>query len=549
MKRLYTYFSFVCLLLGVLACNDDKEIIQVNGFQNGETPTLNTSQTAVTLNAETPAVAALTLTWGDFNLSLNNDAYGMPNEMIDKYIELDTQSSFATAESTLSFENNKSYTHSELNNLAKKIGMEAWISSTLYARIKYVLGNNLEPQYSNVVTIDVTPYGIRMNTLDILNSSQEIVTGHLYSPAEDGIYAGFVGASGWMNAYFRENDGTMWGNDGIIGTAFKLSNDESTLWNIWYPGVAGSYLTTVNTLTQQWSATLLSNLTVMVEGKEVEMIFSVPRNAWTGSFTATGATSITSAKANTKAYNMETGTDDDAAISGTLELNFAVSVPKAGNFILTLNMGDENVVAIVEEGEIEESNYFEYLDMINPDNWDDVKCKLYSPEEDYIYQGFYYATGWENFKFATEDRETIYGSVANSLYELDSTGAAWNIWMDTENSAFYLYTANLANNTWSATEITSMAVSGDFNSWSIETDLMTYDVAAKVWKAILNITYIEWGMQIIINGDWDMMLTLKSNGVLQFGKGNNIVPSETGVYELIINTWDMGNITYSLTKQ
>ena len=549
MKRLYSIISFCCILLGLLSCNDDKEMIIVSGFHDGDTPALNASSTSVTLNSETPGVSALSLTWGEYSLSINNSGYDMPDEMIDKYIELSANSNFEECESSLCLTNSRTYTHIELNNLSNKMGMQPWETQDLYIRIKYVLGNNIEPQYSNVVTVGLTPYGIRLNTLDILSKDQESVTGYLYSPAENGIYTGFVGASGWMNAYFRENDGTMWGNDGIVGTEFKLSKDEATHWNIWYPGVAGSYLTTVDTHTEQWSATLLTNLTITVDGNPVEMKFSVPRNTWTGSFSVNGATTINGGKADTKAYTLETGTSDDAAIAGTLDLDFYASVPKAGNFIITLNMGEENIVATVEEGEIEESNYQFYLDMINPDNWDDVKCKLYSFEEDYIYKGFYFASAWENFKFATEDRETIYGSVPESLYELDPTGAAWNIWMDTEQSAFYMFTANLADNTWTPLEITSIAVSGDFNDWSITTDLMSYDAEGKIWTAILDINYIEWGMNIILNEDWDMKLTQKSNGVLQLGPGNNIVPAETGTYFFSINFWDMNNITYTLIKQ
>ena len=548
MNRFF-YISLLIIVLGMISCNDDKETLTVSGFGNSDTPALTPSQTSITLNAETPAVSALTLTWGDYDLSLNSDAYDLPDGMIEKYIELATDQSFETAESSLNQSNTRSYTHVELNNLAKKLGMEAWETASLYIRIKYVLGKNITPQYSNVVALSITPYGIRMNTLDLLSTDKERVTANLYSPTENGIYQGYIGASGWMNAYFRENDGTTWGNDGIVGTAFKLSNDESTHWNIWYPGAAGCYWTTVDTHSQQWSATLLTNLSIIIDGNPVELKFSVPRNSWTGSFKTTGATTITSAKAETKAYTMNTGTDDDAAISGTMELNFTTSAPKAGSYIITLEMGGEEVIAILEEGEIEENNYQNYLDMINPDNWDDILCKLYSPEEDYIYQGFCYAAGWQNFKFATEDRETIYGSVPESLYELDPTGAAWNIWMDTENSGFYLYTANLANNTWSALEITSMAVSGDFNGWSIASDLMTYDLELKVWKVILDVTYIEWGMNIVINEDWDMMLTKKNNGVLQYGKGSNIVTDETGTYLLTINMWDMNNLTYNLDKQ
>ena len=549
MKRLYNYIPFFLFLLGMISCNDDKEMLTVSGFQNGDAATLVASQSAITLSGETPTVSALTLTWGDYDLSLSSDAYQLPDGMIDKYIELATQSSFEGAESSLSTVNTRSYTHVELNNLTKKLGMEAWKDAPLYIRIKYVLGNNIAPQYSNVASVSITPYGIRMNSMDVLSADQERVTANLYSPTENGIYQGFIGASGWMNAYFRENDGTTWGNDGIVGTPFKLSNDVATHWNIWYPGVAGCYLTTVDTHTQQWSATLLTNLVVTVEGEQIEMKYSVPRNTWTGSFQTKGAASLTTGKAETKSYSIATDTNDDNAVAGLLDVAFSASVSKAGSYILTLEMGGEEVVATLEEGEIEESNYQNYLDMVNPDNWDDVKCRLYSPEENYIYQGFYYATGWENFKFATEDRETIYGSIAESLYQLDSTGSAWNIWMDTSDNGFYLYTANLSDGIWSYQEITSRAVSGDFNGWSITSDLMEYDVEQKVWKATLDISYIEWGMNIVINEDWEMMLTKKNDGVLHYGKGNNIVPTETGLYLLTINMWDMNNITYTLEKQ
>ena len=205
----------------MLSCNDDKEIITVTGFQDGASSELVASQTNIELNAETAGVAALTLSWGSYNLDISDDAYKLPDEMINNYLELSADASFNSAESTLILGNNRSYTHVELNNLTKKMGFEPWKASPLYVRIKYVLGNNLAPQYSNVLTVNVTPYGIRMNSMDMLGADQETVIGQLFSPAEDGVYQGFIGASGWMNAYFKENDGTMWGNDGVVGTAFK----------------------------------------------------------------------------------------------------------------------------------------------------------------------------------------------------------------------------------------------------------------------------------------------------------------------------------------
>ena len=39
-----------------------------------------------------------------------------------------------------------------------RLGLEGGVKATVYVRVKSSLGANIEPKYSNVLTISVTPY-------------------------------------------------------------------------------------------------------------------------------------------------------------------------------------------------------------------------------------------------------------------------------------------------------------------------------------------------------------------------------------------------------
>jgi hypothetical protein len=341
-----------------------------------------------------------------------------------------------------------------------------------------------------------------------------------------------------MNFYLQERDNTIWGS--LPGSAFKLSKDEVTFYNCWFPGDAGSYYVTADTNAEEWSAEYLSILTLTsASGADTEMKFKQSTNSWSANVTTTGAETF-SAKATTKKYSIES----EGGLDGTpIDFGQILSISEAGNWIVTINMSGESPTATYEVDETPVATYDPYLEMINIDDWSDVKCRLFSSATDGTYMGFYYAGGWENFKFATVGRETIYGSKANSLYELDTTNEAWNIYMETEAETFNLYSVNLPENSWSYKTISSLTVFGDHNLKSV----LTYDKGTKVWTAELDIQEVGWGMQILIDEDWDNHFKSKGDGVLGYLEGNNIVPPGPGKYLLTVNLYDMGNLTYTFT--
>ena len=60
----------------------------------------------------------------------------------------------------------------------------------------------------------------------ILNADKAETGVTLYSAASDGQYLGFMGVTAWYNFFMKEGDGTVWGNDGVTGTAFLMSSEE-----------------------------------------------------------------------------------------------------------------------------------------------------------------------------------------------------------------------------------------------------------------------------------------------------------------------------------
>ena len=124
-------------------------------------------------------------------------------------------------------------------------GMEGGVEAPLYVRIKSSLGANLTPKYSNTLVYSVTPYLIDMTVGFVLDASQNDTGRTLASPESNGIYSGFIGAGSWENWWLREGNNTVWGNDGVTGTAFVMGNNTTGLdvWNFWYPGMSGCYYT------------------------------------------------------------------------------------------------------------------------------------------------------------------------------------------------------------------------------------------------------------------------------------------------------------------
>jgi hypothetical protein len=114
---------------------------------------------------------------------------------------------------------------------------------------------------------------------------------------------------------------------------------------------------------------------------------------------------------------------------------------------------------------------------------------------------------------------------------------------------YYRYNVNLEDKTYTITQITSFCVTGDFNSWSLTANPMTYDATTKIWSATCDISAIGSGIQIIGNGNWSFKYgddgDENYSGELNYG-GANIKPTSTGTKTVRINLSNPEKYTYTI---
>nr|WP_320058872.1 DUF5111 domain-containing protein [uncultured Bacteroides sp.] len=189
-----------------------------------------------------------------------------------------------------------------------------------------------------------------------------------------------------------------------------------------------------------------------------------------------------------------------------------------------------------------------YLYMPKADSYTDFSNKLCSREGDGEYEGYVQASQWDNFKFSTEANMTtgtVYGSSASGLYILDSSDAMWNIWFD--EGGYFLIKASTNTQTWSKTAITSFSITGEFNAWSLTSDVMTYDSTTKKWSVTCNISNVLYGIQIIGNQNWSFKYG-DADGNGELTSGESIPVSEAGTYTITMDLSDPVKYTYTIAK-
>ena len=78
----------------------------------------------------------------------------------------------------------KTFTEKELNPILIRLGYQPWQKAPLHIRVRYVVAENVAYQYSMPIEINVSPYGLRMNRMDVLATDKTTVLAALYSPSE-----------------------------------------------------------------------------------------------------------------------------------------------------------------------------------------------------------------------------------------------------------------------------------------------------------------------------------------------------------------------------
>ena len=410
MKTIKNFFLTLAAITCFTACEKDGEKIYLNSLEPGD---LIASENTVMLTQKNSKQIVLSLAWTKDALTVSDPDMQAP-DLTDMTMQVSTSEDFSNSitesvETSLS----KAYTGAELNTIAKNLGATPNVANSLYFRVKSSTGNNMKPVYTNTTVVSVTPYSIDMSVGYILDSKQEETGNSLYSATSNGEYIGFMGATSWYNYYLREGDGTIWGNDGVSGTAFLLSS-ENTKWNFWFPALSGCYYVNVNTNKKVWSALYISNLTVNgdIEG---EMTFDRPNMRWTMTFNAAQAGNLTIRTSGTgQLYDYSTGTDNsdsdtnpgiatsiafaqngETLTFGQQPGDIIVNAPAAGECTLILDLSNPKAWKVeVESGNEKpaEINPYVYLpgvdDAINEgQNWTfDNKLSLYD-EDNLSYYG------------------------------------------------------------------------------------------------------------------------------------------------------------------
>ncbi len=525
------------MLLGAQGCDKDGDTIYTDGPDRAEVSGVASD---IVLDKDHLQSLALTIYWNENGkISLSDPLVAAPEGAASNTVQFSADPEFASVvddnvESGVYY---RQYTCEALNNLVGRLGLEGGVKGTVYIRVKTVLGANIDPKYSDVHTITVTPYFIDMSIGFVLDASQNDTGRTLWSPASDGIYSGFIGAGSWENWWLREGNNTVWGNDGVTGTAFVMGNNTTGLdvWNFWYPSPSGCYYTVVNTRTNEWSALYIGELTL---GGDLSgaMTYDRKANKWTYTFDATPGSLSVTLSATGKQYNTATGTDDAAAVDtpvgfggvagnvsfGSTAQAISVDVAAAGETTLTLDLSDPRGWTLTagagSAGPVETVPPMIYLSGVQPD-WDFSNyLKLYNEDNrtyggalqvnsEWGYRIYTEAEAWDNYWTMVDGGTAFSGQLVNN--------GEGNI--AAPEAGFYLFDVNMGDLTYKLTPITKVSYTGLNDDWSLTE--MTATGEPGVYTAQFEKTAnTPWGVKIVLNDNWDLFF------------GGNGTPGELVLY-------------------
>lgn len=592
MKLLRYILPALSIFLSV-SCMKDGEMLTAT--LEGDGTRIGTADSEIVLDINEPSALALTIWWDRLgNASLSNPDAQVPSDMIINAVQFSTDGDFSTyvEETVDNSASSVQFTAAELNTIMTELGLEGGVAATVYIRMSTSLGTNTEPVYGESIEITVTPYFVDMSFIRLAGVGSGAFTGverTLPATVEDGgEYAGFADIpAGWWNFFFIEGTGNIWGalTDGANQFYLERKNDISS-WNCWFPEPSGCYYITMSTATGEWTAVSVSEVLMSIGGAEpVQMEYSAAHTAYTAVLTTTADNVPVQADLSGILYNTALGQDsaESASMSltgssdGTLAAGEAgavtgINTGAAGTYTLILRLADmtwelaEGEVDIDAGGEQTEwpddpdysaaTSEWLYIYGLSDGTPSSVEGRL-ARTSDGVYEGFFYMASWFNFKFGDNEDPSaarIYGSAPSSeegaLGRLYCGSDMYNIWWDSDQAAYTYLTVNTNDRSWSYTTVTSISIAGDFNGYSLTSDVMTFDPASGTWSAVITPgSWGQYGIQFVLNEEWGFCYAPAEDGTL-FRSGNAALPStavEPGVeYEVTIDLNDPAAMTWSI---
>ena len=575
MKLLRYILPALSIFLSV-SCMKDGEMLTAT--LEGDGTRIGTADSEIVLDINEPSALALTIWWDRLgNASLSNPDAQVPSDMIINAVQFSTDGDFSVyvEETVDNSASSVQFTAAELNTIMTELGLEGGVASTVYIRMS-----------------TSTPYFVDMSFIRLAGVGSGAFTGverTLPATVEDGgEYAGFADIpAGWWNFFFIEGTGNIWGalTDGANQFYLERKNDISS-WNCWFPEPSGCYYITMSTATGEWTAVSVSEVLMSIGGAEpVQMEYSAAHTAYTAVLTTSTDNVSVQADLSGILYNTSLGQDsaESASMSltgssdGTLAAGEAgavtgINTGAAGTYTLILRLADmtwelaEGEVDIDAGGEQTEwpddpdysaaTSEWLYIYGLSDGTPSSVEGRL-ARTSDGVYEGFFYMTSWFNFKFGDNEDPSaarIYGSAPSSeegaLERLYCGRDMYNIWWDSDQAAYTYLTVNTNDRSWSYTTVTSISIAGDFNGYSLTSDVMTFDPASGTWSAVITPgSWGQYGIQFVLNEEWGFCYAPAEDGTL-FRSGNAAMPStavEPGVeYEVTIDLNDPAAMTWSI---
>lgn len=567
MKR-FIYSIFAILLLAV-SCEKDGDKLIVT--EPGAPSDFSASSTEIVLSSDGVDALALSLFWNAGALpEVSDPTVALPDDLTELSIQFSATEDFASyTEMYLEADQTSlQFTGGELSQLLMKLGMTEVQQYSIYVRLAVKMGGKYT--YGDVLVLKITPYAVETGWMQIVSKTDVTdVLATLYcKDATPTLFEGFaVPTGGWYNCFFIAADGTQWGCN-ADWTAFSLvANSEN---NCWFAEPSGCQYVYADTANELWWHVNVPTVNVNIDGTPVELKYSKSAGGYSGTITTSAANTAITVTGTGSRFDITTGTDAGIAGitypfclvpsgSGSFEFINAEStaesfvIENAGTYTLTFNVSE--YIWTLKEGAEEPpvvtypenvAIYYYLKDASDPLG---LACQMAETADEGIFEGFVWTdpnwgTNYTNFRFHADD--VVFSSNSDGQYVLGEGG--WNSW--SSNSEMNYVVADFTTMTWSETKVTKIAITGDFNSWSLDADQLTFNMETGKWEAECDITYIEWGIQFVLddaNGTWRWKyMDGDMDGILSMD-GGNIMPPQPGKYKIELDLSSFSAPVYTMT--
>ena len=567
MKR-FIYSIFAILLLAV-SCEKDGDKFIVT--EPGAPSDFSASSTEIVLSSDGVDALALSLFWNAGALpEVSDPTVALPDDLTELSMQFSATEDFASyTEMYLEADQTSlQFTGGELSQLLMKLGMTEVQQYSIYVRLAVKMGG--KSTYGDVLVLRITPYAVETGWMQIVSKTDATdVLATLYcKDATPALFEGFaVPSGGWYNCFFIAADGTQWGCN-ADWTAFSLvANSEN---NCWFAEPSGCQYVYADTANELWWHVNVPTVNLSVDGTPVELKYSKSAGGYSGTITTTAANTAITVTGTGSRFDITTGTDAGIAGitypfclvpsgSGSFEFINAASttesfvIENAGTYTITFNVSE--YIWTLKEGAEEPpvvtypENVAMYYYLKDGSDQLGLACQMAETADEGIFEGFVWTdpnwgTNYTNFRFHADD--VVYSSNSDGQYVLAEGG--WNSWSSNSNLNYVV--ADFTTMTWSETQVTKIAVAGDFNSWSLDTDPLTFNMETGKWEAVCDISFIEWGIQFVLddaNGNWRWKyMDGDMDGILSMS-GDNIKPVQTGKYMIELDLSSFSAPTYTMT--